>query len=136
MGRTVRELLGAMDSRELSEWMAFDLVEPIGGRRGDIQAAIVASTIANVNRGKGKKALQPADFIPEYGRTAAASLETWLGQRVAEQSWGQDASGETAQAGDNPDEDADGQRLWGDGGELDGSGDGVGGDDAPAGGDA
>lgn len=141
MGRTVRELLGEMDSRELTEWMAFDRVEPIGGRRSDFQAAIIASTVANSNRGKGR-ALKPDDFVPEYGapETTTNSLEAWVSQRVsdslAEKAWEQDASGEIAQAGDNPDEDADGQRLRRDGGELDDSDNGVGGDDAPAGGDA
>lgn len=132
-----------MDSRELTEWMAFDRVEPIGGRRSDYQAAIIASTVANANRHKGR-ALKPDDFIPEYGATEenVHSLEAWVSQRVsdslAEQAWGDDAGGETAAAGDNPDEDTDGERLRGTGGELDNSdaGDGVGGIDAAAGGDA
>ena len=136
MGRTVRELLGSMDSHELTEWMAFDQVDPVGGRRGDYQAAVVASTVANANRGKGQRVLTPNDFVLEYGGRAMATLDAWVGQRIAEKAWEQDASGETAPAGDNPDEDADGQRLRRDGGELDDSDDGVGGDDAPAGGDA
>ena len=126
-----------MDSRELTEWMAFDLVEPIGGRRSDYQAAIIASTVANANRGKGR-AMNPDDFIPEYGAVESTmDLDAWLEQRMAEQAWGNDASGETAPAGDNRDEDADDQRLWGAGGELDHSagGDGVGRVDAAAGGD-
>ena len=138
MGRTVRELLGAMDSHELTEWMAFDLVDPIGGLRGDIQAAIVASTVANANRGKGK-ALKPTDFIPEYGAPERqADVDVWLGQRLAQESWDAYAGGETAAEGDNPDEDIDPERLRGAGGELDGDagGDGVGGINAAAGGDA
>ncbi len=145
MGRTVRELLGEMDSRELTEWMAFDVVEPIGGRRSDYQAAIVASTVANANRGKGRP-LKPDDFIPEYGALERqADVGAWVEQRLAQEQpgsgeWGvgSDASGETAAAGDNPDQDADDQRLRGASGELDGSagGDGVGGVDAAAGGDA
>lgn len=67
MGRTVEELLGVMSSRELSEWMAFDQVEPIGGRRGDLQAGVVAATVANVNRAKGQRAYAVTDFVPEYG---------------------------------------------------------------------
>lgn len=138
MGRTVRELLGEMDSRELTEWMAFDVVEPIGGRRSDYQAAIVASTVANANRGKGRP-LKPDDFIPEYGALERqADVGAWVEQRLAQESWDAYASGETAAAGDNPDQDADDQRLRGASGELDGSagGDGVGGVDAAAGGDA
>ena len=63
----MKELLGEIESRELSEWMAFDLVEPIGGRRGDIHAGVVASTIANVNRPKERRPYTVADFVPEYG---------------------------------------------------------------------
>jgi hypothetical protein len=70
MGRTVEELLGVISSRELSEWMAFDQVEPIGGRRGDLQAGVVAATVANVNRAKGQRAYDVTDFVPEYGRKA------------------------------------------------------------------
>lgn len=47
--------------------MAFDRVEPIGGRRGDLQAGVVAATIANVNRAKGQRAYDVTDFVPEYG---------------------------------------------------------------------
>ena len=139
MGRTVRELLGAMDSHELTEWIAFDIVEPIGGKRGDIQAAIIAATVANANRGKLGKALQPADFIPEYGALERTTdVDVWLTQRLAEENWDGYASGETAAAGDNPDEDAGDQRLRGAGGQLDDSadGNGVGRVDAAPGGDA
>jgi hypothetical protein len=117
-----------MDSRELTEWMAFDLVEPIGGRRSDFQAAIIASTVANVNRGKGR-VLKPDDFIPEYGATAdrEAELSAWLSQRVAEQQeTGNDAGWQDASPGDNPNEDPDSERVRGAGGELDGARNGVG----------
>ena len=70
-----------MDSRGFTEWMAFDRVEPIGGRRSDYQAAIIASTVANANRHKGGRL--PDDFIPEYGATEenVHSLEAWVSQR-------------------------------------------------------
>ena len=64
LGYTVRELLARIDSRELSEWMAFYSLEPFGDIRGDLQAGIVASTIANANSGKGSRTFQPADFMP------------------------------------------------------------------------
>jgi len=34
-------------------------------RWGDFRAGIIASTIANVNRGKKKKAFKPVDFMPK-----------------------------------------------------------------------
>ena len=44
--------------------MAFYNLDPFGEVRGDLQAGIVASTIANANSGKGSKTFQPADFMP------------------------------------------------------------------------
>lgn len=64
----MEELLGAISSRELTEWMAFDQVEPIGGRRGDLQAGVVAATVANVNRAKGSREYRVTDFVPVYGK--------------------------------------------------------------------
>jgi len=39
--------------RLFAEWMAFDRLSPIGDRRGDIQMAMIVSTIYNVNRTDG-----------------------------------------------------------------------------------
>ena len=64
MGCTVKELLQRCDSRELSEWAAYHALDPIGGMRGDLQAGIISSTIANVNRGKSGKPFSPSDFMP------------------------------------------------------------------------
>jgi len=61
---SVRELLARMDSHELAEWIAFYAIEPFGEQRADLRAAIVASVIANCNRGKNQKAFKPADFMP------------------------------------------------------------------------
>jgi len=64
---TVGELLDRISSRELSEWMAFFGLEPFGEERADLRAGIVASTVANVNRGKGKRAFKPQEFMPQFG---------------------------------------------------------------------
>jgi hypothetical protein len=51
------------------EWQAFDLIEPISlGWRGDMQAGIIASLLANIYRDPDKKAepFEPADFIPHF----------------------------------------------------------------------
>lgn len=61
---TVRELLARIDSKELSEWMAYYELNPFGTVRDDLQAGIIASTIANVNRGKNDKSFTPSDFMP------------------------------------------------------------------------
>ena len=62
---TVKELLERIDSKELSEWAAYHSLEPFGYLRSDLQAGIVASTMANCNRTKNsQKAFTPIDFMP------------------------------------------------------------------------
>jgi len=61
---TVRELLSRVDSRELAEWVAYNSLDPIGNFRSDLQSGIIASTIANVNRGKNTSPFSPHDFMP------------------------------------------------------------------------
>lgn len=65
---TVGDLLPRISSAELTEWMAFERIEgPIGPARGDVQAALVAMTVANVNRGK-RKPFKLNDFLPDWDR--------------------------------------------------------------------
>jgi len=49
---TVRELLMRIDSRELSEWMAFYSIEPFGRTRADMRAAMVAFPYCGWRRGQ------------------------------------------------------------------------------------
>lgn len=78
---TVAELLGRIGSRELSEWMAFDSLEPFGEERADLRAGIVAATVANVNRDpkKQRTPYAPQDFLPKFeggaGESAVKSPE-------------------------------------------------------------
>lgn len=58
-----------MSSEELSMWMAYEVIEPFGETRADIRAGIIASTIANVNRGKNQKAFSPEDFMVKFDRS-------------------------------------------------------------------
>ncbi len=62
---TVGDLLKRVTSRELSEWMAYETLEPFGPRRADHRAGVIASLIYNSNRGKGAKPLGADDFFPE-----------------------------------------------------------------------
>lgn len=64
MGRTVAELQRSMSSAEFGEWVAFYSIEPFGDRVADLRAGVVASTVANVNRGKDSPVLAPIDLIP------------------------------------------------------------------------
>lgn len=52
---TVRQLLESIDSRELSEWMAFYGLEPFGVEVDDLMHAHVCQVLAAVNTGKGKE---------------------------------------------------------------------------------
>jgi len=62
---TVAELLDRVSSRELAEWMAFAQLEPFGSEADYVGPAIIASTMANIHRGKGKKAFSIDDFMPK-----------------------------------------------------------------------
>lgn len=45
------QVLASMDSRELTEWMAWEIEHgELGAARGDYHAALIASTIAEVHR--------------------------------------------------------------------------------------
>ena len=63
---TRAELLRRISSAELTEWIAFDQIDPIGDERADLNAGIVASTLANCNRGEATEPFKPADFMPDY----------------------------------------------------------------------
>ena len=70
LGRSVSELLQTVGSRELTEWMAFDTISPIGDWRGDYASAQVAAILAEVNRDKKSRPKQftPRDFMPFLDR--------------------------------------------------------------------
>jgi len=61
---TRAELLNRMSSREITEWMAFGQLEPYGAEAFYLGFAIVAMTVANVNRPKDQKAYRVQDFMP------------------------------------------------------------------------
>lgn len=55
-------MLARMTSRELSEWLAFSQIEPIGEARADLRAGLVASVVANTVRDAKR---QPKPFTPQ-----------------------------------------------------------------------
>lgn len=59
-------MLSEITSRQFAEWMAYSQLEPWGEERDDLRMGIVASTIANSNRGKGQKPYKPQDFMPSF----------------------------------------------------------------------
>jgi len=66
MGIPIRELQRRMDAAEFASWAAFQTIEPIRDARGDFNTALIAQTIANVNRGKGQRPYTIEDFTPRY----------------------------------------------------------------------
>lgn len=63
LGVTVRELLGRIDSLELSEWAAYCGIEPFGEQRSDLRAAMLATVTANAMCGTKEKTFKIDDFI-------------------------------------------------------------------------
>lgn len=59
------EAQARIDSAELTEWMAYFELEPFGEERSDFRNALLCSLIANVFRGKGRRA-KPKDFMPRF----------------------------------------------------------------------
>jgi len=52
-----------MTSTELVHWMAYYRLFPFGSDRDNIHSAIIAATIANVNRGKNQQPFEAEDFM-------------------------------------------------------------------------
>ena len=69
-------MLSEITSAQFAEWLAYSRVEPWGEDRDDLRTGIVASVIANSNRGKGKKPYKPQDFMPDFEpEDVAAAIE-------------------------------------------------------------
>lgn len=75
-----------MSISEFHQWLAWDAIEPIGEHRSDIQNAMTAQIIANVNRDPNKKSepFTVDDFmVPWAGKpepeplTPEQELERW-----------------------------------------------------------
>lgn len=59
--------------------MIFYELEPFGAEASYLGHAITASTVANVNRGKGKKAYKPDNFMPSFEHKKAQSVDDMIG---------------------------------------------------------
>jgi hypothetical protein len=86
LGCTVGELLTRIDSRELTEWEAYERVAgPVGPERLDHLMAMLQATIANVNRGKSQRPYRPDQFMPEWGVAAPKNAAPMSGEELLEQ---------------------------------------------------
>jgi len=53
-----------MPYTQFQAWRAYYRISPFGTFRTDLNSGIVASTMANIHRAKGKPPFKPADFMP------------------------------------------------------------------------
>jgi hypothetical protein len=60
---TVGDMLQRMSSAELTEWMAFYVVEPFGEEHADFRAGVIASVTANHSMSPPDKPRRPSDFF-------------------------------------------------------------------------
>lgn len=53
-----------MSMSEFKLWLAYSRIDPIGQWRGDLQAGVIAATVANCHSRKHR--YKPADFMPKF----------------------------------------------------------------------
>ena len=68
-GMTVAELKERMTHAEFIRWIAYSRMEPWGYDMDNWRAGLIASTMANVNRGRKGKSYKPSDFMPQRQKT-------------------------------------------------------------------
>ena len=64
---TVWELMHRIDSRELTEWMAYDILHPLGAERLENAIGIVAHTVYTMLKAEGND-LTVSDFVVQHGK--------------------------------------------------------------------
>ena len=73
---TVAEAKRRVSSRELTEWIAYHAIEPIGPQRFDVPIAILCDVVARCNGAKNTKA---QDFMPVFdGRQTTDEMRSQL----------------------------------------------------------
>ena len=59
-----------MSAAEFRAWMAYYEIEPFGEERADLRAGILAATLVNINRRKGRKAVTAHELMPYLTKAA------------------------------------------------------------------
>jgi hypothetical protein len=80
LGMTVAELEQRMSASEISEWIAYDSLEPIGAFRTDYGFAMLAALYVNAHRTKGSQSAKVSEFMPWLPKAAtkANDPEKWI----------------------------------------------------------
>ncbi|MCY0919601.1 MULTISPECIES: phage tail assembly protein T [unclassified Streptomyces] len=98
------ELLATHSSAELTEWIAYEQITgPIGQARDDALMSILAATISNTARGKGRKA-RASDFLPKWDSGKGRRMD-WTEMLAAVKTINRSLGGSdaTTQTGGEPD---------------------------------
>ena len=61
---SVKRCMDEISSAELTEWIAYDMIDPIGDERADLRAGIIASTV--IRAACPKADVKPIDFMPDF----------------------------------------------------------------------
>ena len=65
-------MLDDLTSEQISEWVAYDRLDPIGPKRNDYGWALLCSVVTNLvmdiysKKGSQPKHVAPADFLPDW----------------------------------------------------------------------
>lgn len=78
-GRFVHEIEQELNGVQLAEYMAYDQIEPFGPQRVDAGFASICVTVANVNRGKGKRAFKLEEFMLFQKKDRRRTVEEQIG---------------------------------------------------------
>lgn len=74
LGKTVRELESTMDSEELTEWAILQSIEPWGGARMDVLAAMLQHAVLMP---WVKNRINITDLVPKWGREPESPVTTF-----------------------------------------------------------
>jgi hypothetical protein len=75
-------LLDRIDSKELTEWQSYYLIEPFGEERADLRSGVLASIMSNAWRGKNSQVTSPSDFMLKFGEEDSVDNEESMKARL------------------------------------------------------
>jgi len=89
LGMTRDELRERLTVEEFRVWFMLEQIEPFGEFGAWVRAGVIASTLANIHRGKDQSAFSPSDFMPEAFRprkepTPKSMKEKWMAIMAAQ----------------------------------------------------
>jgi hypothetical protein len=83
---TVAQLRREMDSKEFTEWIAYEQIDPGEPERSDLRAALMACTVANAHKGARGRLYKISDFLLKFKtprkepnqKSIKTKLQYWL----------------------------------------------------------